>query len=166
MNLYQLSNELESLYHRIIDSVDEETGEIDTELANALTVKEEEFDQKAIGVAIVGRRLNTTVDEIDAEIERLTALKKVYKARAERLENAVATACERFGKTKIDGIGARISFRKSERVVIDNETEIPDEFIDVKMTKKPSLTRIKDAIKQGQDVKGARIETVQNLQIK
>ena len=166
MNLYSLSRETEDLYERLLNSLDEETGEVDGEIANALAVKEEEFNDKAVGVAVVSRRLGATVEQIDAEIQRLTAMKKRYENAQDRLINSLSDACMRLGKTKIQGIGAVISFRKSERVVIENETEIPDEFIAVKMSKRPDLTKIKGAIKAGEEVPGAKIETVQNIQIR
>ena len=79
---------------------------------------------------------------------------------------SISNACERLNIDRIDGISATISFRKSEQTIIDNETEIPDEFIAVTMVKKPDKTAIKNAIKSGREIKGAHIETVKNLQIK
>lgn len=166
-NLYQLSNEVEKLYSDLIASIDEETGEInDTAITEMLAVKEAEFDNKAIAVATVQRRFIAQSNEIDEEIKRLTALKKRSDATAKRLENSLSMACQRLGKTKIDGISATISFRESKQTVIDNETEIPDEFIAVTMVKKIDKTAIKNAIKSGREIKGAHIETVKNLQIK
>ena len=77
-NLYMLTNDVEDLYQKLMQSVDEETGEIDTEIANALAVKKEEFDKKAIAVGTVYRRFDITIDQIDAEI---------LKNRLKKLEN-------------------------------------------------------------------------------
>ena len=79
MSLYNLTNDVEKLYSDLMASVDEETGELDERISNALAVKEEEFRGKAIAVATVKRRFGSMVDEIDTEIARLTALKKRYK---------------------------------------------------------------------------------------
>lgn len=169
-NLYQLSNEVEKLYSDLIVSVDEETGEInDTEIQNMLAVKEAEFDDKAIAVATVQRRFVARSNEIDEEIKRLMVLKKRSDATAERLRQSLLMACERLGKTKIDGISATISFRKSERVKINDEinlTGIPDKFIKVKMTKSADKTAIKEALKAGEVIDGASLEEVNNIQIK
>ena len=42
-NIYALSYEAETLYNRLISAMDEDTGEVDIELANALAEKQEEF---------------------------------------------------------------------------------------------------------------------------
>ena len=51
MNIYNLTTEMQTLYDRLIESVDEETGEVDLRLANALAVKKEEFEEKIFIVA-------------------------------------------------------------------------------------------------------------------
>lgn len=169
-NLYQLSNEVEKLSSDLMASVDEETGEInDMAITEILAVKEAEFNDKAIAVATVQRRFVAQSNKIDEEIKRLTALKKRSEATAKRLEQNLLTACERLGKTKIDGISATISFRKSERVKLNDEinlTGIPDKFIKVKMTKSADKTAIKEALKAGEVIEGASLEEVNNIQIK
>ncbi|MBQ9355131.1 MAG: siphovirus Gp157 family protein [Clostridia bacterium] len=169
-NLYQLSNEVEKLYSDLMASVDEETGEInDTAITEMLAVKEAEFDNKAIAVATVQRRFVARANEIDEEIKRLTALKKRSDATAKRLENSLSMACQRLGKTKIDGISATISFRKSERVKLVDEinlTGIPDEFIKVEIKKSADKKAIKEALKAGEIIDGASLEEVSNIQIR
>ncbi|MBQ8427409.1 MAG: siphovirus Gp157 family protein [Clostridia bacterium] len=165
-NLYMLSKDVETLYSDLMNSVNEETGEIDVDIAGALAVKEEEFDTKAVAVATVMRRFESSEKEIDAEIKRLTALKNRAKAVKERLKSSLSEACQRLGRTKIEGISATIGFRKSEKTVVDNEELLPDDYFNITMTKKPDLTKIKQAIQLGLDVPGAHVETVQNIQIK
>jgi len=61
----------------------------------------------------------------------------------------------------------RLSFRRSEAVVGDDDAPLPDEFVRVVPEKRsPDLTAIKAAIKEGREVKGYRIEERYNLQIK
>ncbi len=165
-SLYFLTRDVEKLYEDLLSSVDEETGEVDEKISNALAVKEEEFNSKAIAVATVVRRFRSSEDEIEAEIKRLKAMKERIKHLGDRLENSLSTACERLGKTKIDGISANISFRASEATIVENESELPELFFDVEMKKKVSLTRIKQAIKSGLTVPGARLEIRKNIQIK
>ena len=165
-SLYKLTNEMEELSAALWSSLDEETGEVDDVIANALVVKEEEFNEKAIAVATIQRRFSQRVDDIDAEIKRLTAMKVRTKNISDKLRDSLVSGCERLGKDKIDGISATISFRKSERTVIENETEIPEEFFSVVMTKKPDLTKIKNAIKSGNEVAGAKLVTIKNIQIR
>lgn len=165
-NLYSLSKDIEELYSVLVSSADDETGEIDEKIAKALTVKEEEFREKAISVATVSRRFDNTIDDIDAEIDRLTAIKKRAVNIREKLKKALSEACERTGIDKIDGISARISFIKSEKTIVENESELPEEFFNVTITKKPNLKKIKERLNAGEEVPGARIEKRNNIQIK
>lgn len=165
-NLYNLTNDVETLYNSLMASVDEETGEVSADIAQALDVKEEEFNGKAVAVATVSRRFGAMVSQIDGEIKRLQALKERAKNTEQRLKQSLAEACQRLGKTKIDGISATISFRRSEKTIVDDETVLPEELFNVTITKKPDLTRIKSIISAGGTVPGAHVETVQNIQIK
>lgn len=165
-SLYELTNEVENLYLMLEDSIDLETGEIDEQINKALEVKESEFNDKAVAVATVWRRYQSRLDLLENEIARLTALKNKAKAVQGKLEYSLTTACERLGKEKIEGISANISFRKSDKTIIDNEEIIPEDYFNITMVKKPNLTEIKKAIKNGVEIPGARIETRKNIQIK
>ena len=167
-NLYQLSNEVESLYNQLINGVDEDTGEVllNNEIAELLKAKEQEFDNKAVAVATVSRRFKARAEEIDEEIKRLKAMKDYAEKTEERLKNALKTACEITGKTKIDGLSARISFTTRDKVEILDDSKIPDEFMQVYITKKPKLTEIKEAIKNGKTVDGAELIKNTTIQIK
>lgn len=166
INLYHISLETQNLYDRLLDSIDEETGEVDIDLVSALEVKKEEFASAAINYATVIRMLNARKAEAEAEIERLTAIKSKLGQIADRMKNTLAITCQGLGFEKINGLTAAISFRKSEQTIIDNAELLPSEFVKEKVTYTPDKTAIKNAIKAGQDVPGAHVETVNNIQIK
>ena len=50
--------------------------------------------------------------------------------------------------------------------MIDNESELPAEYIVTKITTVPDKTKIKNAIKAGQEVAGARLVEKRKIQIK
>lgn len=166
VNLYHISLETQNLYDRLLDSIDEETGEVDIDLVSALEVKKEEFASAAINYATVIRMINARKTEAEAEIERLTAIKSKLGQIVDRMTNTLSTTCQSLGFGKINGLTAAISFRKSEQTIIDNAEMIPSEFVKEKVTYTPDKTAIKNAIKAGQDVPGAHVETVNNIQIK
>lgn len=165
-NLYQLTNDVENLYQQLVQSVDIETGEIDGEIAQALAVKEEAFNEKSIAIATICRRFETQEDLIDGEIKRLTALKDRARKIQDKLKSALTTACQRLCKTEINGISANISFRTSEKTIVDNEELVPEEYFNVVMTKKPNLTKIKTDLKSGKEIAGVHIQQCSNIQIK
>ena len=165
-SLFILAKEYTDLYSALVSSVDEETGEVDVDIASALANVQGSFEEKAIATATVSRMLGNTVDEVSKEIDRLKRLKVHLEREDGRVKEYLKKAMELTGTEKVQGISASISFRQSEQTVIDNEEELPEEYITAKTTYTPNKTAIKTAIKAGKDVPGAHIETVKNLQIK
>lgn len=165
-SLFNLAKEYTDLYSALVSSVDEETGEVDVDIAAALANVQGTFEEKAIATATVSRMLGNTVEEVSKEIDRLKRLKAHLEREDGRVKEYLKKAMEMTGTEKVQGISASISFRQSEQTVIDNEEELPEEYITVKTTYAPNKTAIKTAIKAGREVPGAHIETVKNLQIR
>lgn len=165
-SLYNLASEYLDLYAALIASADEETGEVDVDIAAALDKVHGSFEEKAVGTAVVVRMLGNEADLIDQEIKRLKRLKDHVEREQGRVKEYLTKACEMTGTESVRGIHASISFRKSEQTIIDNENELPNEYMTVKTTYTPNKTAIKAAIKAGTDVPGAHIEIVRNIQIK
>lgn len=165
-NLYLLAQEYKDLENALLDSSDEETGEVDIDIFSAVEKAQGTFEEKAIAVATVFRNLGTYSGNIDAEIKRLKAIKKRVDRQQERVEDYLTQACEMTGTESIQGIYANISFRKSEQTVIDDESVLPEEYVIEKVTYSPDKEKIKAAIKAGQEVQGAHIEIKNNIQIK
>lgn len=165
-NIYALTNEAENLYNLLLSTLDEETGEVDTELANALEVKKEEFAVAATNYATVIRALKAKKSEAEAEIARISGIKDKLDKIIERMTNGLSEACQRLNIEKLDGLHAQISFRKSEQTIIDNIEALPKEYINEKITYTANKALIKAALKAGEVIDGAHIETVKNIQIK
>jgi translation elongation factor EF-1beta len=144
-----------------------EVGELTPELETALAINEQELQVKAVAYAYVIKDAEANTEAIDNEIARLTALKQAEKRKAEKLKDAISNAMQFYGLNEVKTATIKLSFRKSEAVVCDTDTDLPDEFIRVVPEKRsPDLTAIKAAIKEGREVQGYHIETRSNLQIK
>ena len=166
-NLYMIAREYRELESALYASVDEETGEVSVDIAEAVGKIQRDFNQKAIAIATVWRGFGNYVSEIKAEIDRLTALKKRVEREQTRLTDYLTQACEMTGTTEVRGVSANISFRNSPpRTVIDDESAIPEQYIAVKTERKPNLTAIKEAIKAGKEVPGAHLEAERKICIK
>lgn len=165
LDIYQLSAEVKDLERQLIDSIDEDTGEIDTAIMDALSGKREEFNDKAISVGKLTRKFERKKAEIDDEIQRLKALSEKAEKVIERLKYNLTYTCGLLGIPKIEGIGANIAFRKSIQTKIDNEELIPDEFKKAVMKITVDKNKVKQAIQRGEDVKGAHLEEITNIQI-
>lgn len=167
-NIYAISQECNTLYNKLIDSIDEETGEVDIEISNALEAKKEEFAEKALNVASVVKMFNAKKNEINAELSRLAEMEDKVDKVIERLKMGLHNACELLGIEKLEGIHSSISFTKSVRTIVDDLESIPDEFkrVVTKTEVKADLTKIKNAINNGEEVTGAHLEPNKSLKIK
>lgn len=166
MSLYSLTDECRSLYDALMASVDEETGEVDISLVNALAERQEAWEDKAVAVACVYRSLDEDAARVGREIERLTAMKKRLERERDRVKEGLSAAFTALGVEKVKGMYADISFRASEQTIIDNADAVPEEYMTVKTTYTPNKTAIKEAIKAGKEVPGAHLEQKKNIQIK
>ena len=165
-SLYDLTQEGKALYDALIASVDEATGEVDISLVAALAKNQEAWEKKAEAVAYVIRQFDEYADRVEREIARLTAMKKRISRERDRVKSGLAAACDALGVEKVQGVYATISFRRSEETIIDDEAELPEEFVTAKTTYSANKAAIKAAIKAGRDVPGAHIEQKRNIQIK
>jgi hypothetical protein len=161
-----------SLYNIRIDhlsllkEIEENEGELTPELETALALTQDELQDKAISYGFVIKHFDNDIDIIEAEMKRLYSLKEKAERRKELFKQRLSEALQQFGVEKITTPLLKLSFRKSEAVEITDGESIPAEYYDEKIVTTLSKTRIKEAIKEGQIVKGAELVTKQNLQIK
>lgn len=169
VTLYNLAQEYCDLENALFSSVNEETGEVNVDIAEAVSKIQGDFNQKAIAVATVWRDFGRYVSDIKAEIDRLEVLKKRVEREQKRVEDYLTQACEMTGTVEIRGIYANITFRNNPpKVVLDDESLIPEEYITekVKVEKSISKNKIKEAIQSGIEVAGARLVQERKIQIK
>jgi hypothetical protein len=166
--LYEINSDIE----RILDEdglvkvddenvVDVETGEVFS-LVERLENLQIEKAQKIESVALYLDDVLTKTEQIDKKIAYLEGLKKSMTKQVERLHNYLLYATENKG---IDTENVSVKVRTSERLIIDNEGEIPSEFMTVKTTESPDKTAIKQAIKNGSEINFAHIQKCYNIKI-
>lgn len=167
MKLYEIAADYAHLLHAV------ENGDIPEEaIADTLESITAMLDDKVDNIACVIKNLSAEAEAIDAEIKRLQDRKDEKKRRVENLKAYLAKTLLESGYTKVETARNKVSFRKSESVTVANE----DDFIrwakehatDFLTYKEPTInkTAIKAALKDGEIIDGATIETKQNIQIK
>ena len=141
-----------------------EEGELSPEMKTALSINQNELQEKAINYAYVIKTVESDISTIDEEIKRLQALKKAKSNAIDRMKEAVVNAMSIYGLEKVETPTLKLSIRRSESVeVLDN---LDERYTTTKVTVTPDKIRIKNAIKAGEKVDGARIVENYSLQIK
>ena len=153
MKLYEINEQ-------IMACIDNETGEIiDTDKLNELQIAK---DEKIENLALWYKDLLAEANALKEEKEAFAEREKAAKNKAESIKNYLSYVLngENFKTTK-----CALSFRKSEKTVIDDIYSIPKKFLKY-AEPKADLTEIKKAIKNGEEINGAHLEEAQNIQIK
>ena len=161
MNLFQLSNELIKIENELIEN----GGELTPALNEQLELTQESLQQKGVAYGYVCLNLNAEIEQIDAEIKRLSALKKSRINSIERLKETLSNAMQHFGISELKTPTLKVNFRNSESVEVD-ELIIDKKYCREKITYAPDKKAIKEAIENGVTVVGASISYNKNLQIK
>ncbi|MFR5103526.1 MAG: siphovirus Gp157 family protein [Christensenellaceae bacterium] len=160
--LYDITVQYREMLEKMLDTASED-GEVDEQVMHELTQTQDALEVKAENCAAMYL-------EIDSEVERIKRFEGKIKTRRERLQNRRDRLKEYIDRNltaaqieRIEGEFVNISYRKSEKVEIDNEAEIPEEYW--RVTKEPDKTAIKQALKAGISM-GAHLKPTKSIQIK
>lgn len=144
----------------IADCIDEETGEIlDYEKLDGLQL---ERDEKIENIVFLIENTENDIAGLKEQEEMFKARRKAAEKKLESLEGYLSYA---LGGQKFETVKAKVSFRKSEAVTVEKEELIPSEYWETVEVERINLIAIKNALKAGKEVKGARIEERLNPQI-
>ena len=160
MNLYEITREAQELASLL------ETEELTPELEEMLVINQEQLQAKAGNYAKVIANIQSDADSIDQEIKRLKAMKDSKDRAITRLKEALRHAMLVSAIDKIESPLFKLSLRRSEAVEVEVVEALPSEFVNVKNVVTADKIAIKEAIKRGENVFGARIIENFNIQIK
>lgn len=154
MRLYEIDAALEAL-------IDPETGEIaDFEAFESLSMAR---DEKIEAVACWVKNLLSDAAAIKSEESALAERRKTAENRAASLKEYLARS---VGKgQKFSTPRCALTWRRSEAVELSDDAKLSDKYLTYKEPE-PNKKAIKEAIKSGLEVPGARLVERKNLQIK
>ena len=178
LTLYEIDERL-----RILEEfqVDPDSGEIlsDEEFNKLFDEVQMDLQTKIVNTIAFVKSLRAEAEAFKTEEDRLKERRKSKENLADRLQKRIDDYIRwqftnengevdtvGLNKFKLDDPKAFISYRKSEKAVVDDLTKLPKEFITTKVEEKPNLTEIKKAIKNGKEIEGAHVETNLNMQVK
>jgi type IV secretory pathway VirB4 component len=157
-SLFQISQE----YLQIAEQL--ENDELTPELEQALVINQDQFIVKAENYVHIIKQLEADLEQAKKAKEQIRAFEDRKKRVLEKLESNLENAVKLYGP--VEAGFYKLSLRKSESVEIQDESLIPIDYKNIKITEAPDKTAIKNALKEGYSVPGANLITNQNLQIK
>ena len=149
MTLYEIDK-------RIIDLIDDETGEIID--SNLNTFDELMMERNNLWI----KNLRADAEAYKAEAQAFVDRKKAAERKIESLTRLLEITL-RGRKFKTERV--QIGYRKSDSVQIDKDAKLPDEYLRFREPE-PDKAALKKALKDGVEIKGARLEEKLNMQVK
>ena len=156
VTLYGITQEMMELENALIESggeITEDQEAIMVRLGEALTVKTDN---------IVGfvKKQEDTIQAFANRIEELKTAQAKYLRGMEKFNEYVIGCMKAKDVKEIKGVLSSIKMRKPAQIVeILDQEKIPEEFIKVtkKVTTSIDKTKVKAALKNGDDIPGARL---------
>ena len=148
MNLYELTTDLEKLRE-----IDEEYA---PEKQEIISIVENEIIKKGAGIVKLDRIFKLDIQAIKDEIDRLQAKKKAIENRQKSIREYTLSCLNNLGEKKIETSIGNITVRKGASTLkIDDESKLPDKYIEVIQTYKVNKDLLKSDLKSGLAVEGA-----------
>ena len=123
MNIWQIQQELLSIF----DELEENGGELTEELEQQLAISQEDFRAKVESYTNVIKSVKADIAAIDQESKRLAELKKSKTAMVDRLSKVIIEAVDKFGDTSksggkfLDYGTGKLSIRNTQKVELDDD---------------------------------------------
>lgn len=158
MTLYELTDAMVAL--------EAEQNELDPEIfRDTFEGLDGAFEDKCDGWAKWIRGMKMDVQALKDEESRLALRRKRMETTISKAEETMAMYMRTVGKTKFKTALFSYGFRKSQAVEIVNEEELP-EWALIPQPAKVSKTEIKEHLKAGETVPGAKLVENESLQIR
>jgi hypothetical protein len=162
--LYVLAAEYRDAAERLADlDLDEQT------IADTLESLSGDLEVKAANVAMFARNLEATAAAIKEAEAGMASRRKAIEARASGLRRYLLAAMQSTGITKIETPHLALSVRNNpEAVEVFDAAQVPAEFMRQPEPPPPSPDKaaIKEAIKAGRNVAGAKLTRSVRLDVK
>jgi phage host-nuclease inhibitor protein Gam len=153
--LYEITDELS----RIESLIEENNGEVDTEVLSLLNNLNIKLQDKIVNITRILKNNDADIEALRNEEKRLAKKRKTLENKNSWLKEYIKANMEHLGIDKVKDKIFSISLRNTQPklVVYDIEAVMAnDRFIRIK--KEVDKGSIRAAIKSGEEVKGAKLE--------
>lgn len=167
LTLYEIASEYRDAANKLAElELDEQT------LADTLESIDGDLTMKSQNVAFVIRNIEAAAEQINVASEAMKARAEALQKRAERVREYLLQNMLMAGVQKIECPYFRLAVRENPpKVIVDNEQQIPAAYLTDPApppppAPKPDKKLIAQAMKDGHDVPGCRLERGKRLEIK
>ena len=164
MQLYEIPAALRTP----LDALDgEQDIQNDNEILNELQPQEKEQSEEFIkNVALYLLEIQAEQNQIKEQMARLKKRLERETIRYERVEASLLKEMIQSDTKRLKTPLVTVGIRKSEGTEIYSENDLPREFFAEKVTYSPDKAKIKEMLKEGVVIPGARLEERLNINIK
>lgn len=179
-NLYDINKDIEDALNNVLNSIDEETGEVDESLVHVLEDLKMQKEQKLESIGCYMKNLKSEIDAFKAEEKSLKARRESKEKHLTRLMNYVDSALNgeplettrvvfkytSSSSTEIDDLEALVKYCKAGDLIGD------DSFVKEVTSFVPNKDNIKKFLKSAEEegevwtIPGVHIEHKKTLKIK
>lgn len=147
--LYELTNDITKLMDLDMSPED---------IADTLESLQMEFNDKAVNICKLDRMLDGNIESVNAEIARLTNIKKAITSRKDSIKGYLLRNMMATGVSKIECPLFKISLREPVKVadVFDLDL-VPDDYVTTEVVVKADKREMLKQLKAGVDIPGAKI---------
>ena len=148
-----------------VNQIDPDTGEIIESYAG----NRELFQHKAVACVAYAKEEGATLESAKAMVKDMQAKIEAREKRLDRFKAYIADCMKATGITEVKHdlglFGAKLYLDRDESVELDEGAQFPAALCNDPKPPSPSKTKIKNAIKAGEAVAGARIVRKDRLTI-
>lgn len=153
MKLYEISQQFAEL-----EKLAEDDASMIEAVSDTMELIAADFEEKAQAVVLVAKNMEADITAIDAELKRLTDKKKAIINRTDWLRNYLRNNMESTGISVIECPLFKITLSKPTRQVsVDDESALPDDYVNVKTVLSPDKRKILADLKAGIEIQGASL---------
>lgn len=157
MKLYEISAQ----YQNIADLLNNPEFADNPDILTALDNIEDDFNNKVQQTLFIMKNIESEIEPIDVEIKRLQAMKKARQNNVERIKTRLKANLQATGIHKVNCGVFNLSYRLAEQSAVEIDEELflannlNENFVTVKIS--PNKTEIKNALKNGETILGAKL---------
>jgi hypothetical protein len=158
--------DLQKTYYLFIELLERRGGEINESEEHELALLESTLLAKADSCAFVLDKLESEADFYKQQAERLLGFSRVCSNARQRLKDRITEAVKMSPDKTIEGETISFTLKKNPpSLIVNDESLVPDKFVETVVTRKVDKSAIKAALKQGEEVQGVELVQDESLKI-